>query len=87
MLDGLKRGGNLICHRCGNDLDKEKWNSEWDPSKPDDHHYKSFVCDCGKKNWVRVNFPGSGHDRVLQEEEDSIESAVSKVKGGLLDKE
>ncbi len=73
----------LACHRCGKEPDKKKWNSEWDPCKPDDHHYKSFVCDCGKKNWVRMNFHSSGHDKALEEDPNPIESSVKRVQGSL----
>ena len=83
VVDGLKRGGKLVCHRCGSELDPEKWGSEWDPNHPENHHYKSHLCTCGKKNWVRINFPGSGHDKVLLEEEKSIESAIRAVKEGV----
>ena len=78
VVDGLKRGGKLVCHRCNVELDKDKWVSEWDSGNPE-LHYKSAICECGKKNWVQVDFHGSGHDRHLQDPDKVIESAIKKV--------
>jgi hypothetical protein len=82
VVDGLKRGGKLVCHRCNVELDKDKWVSEWDSGNPE-LHYKSAICECGKKNWVQVDFQGSGHDRHLQERDKVIASEVNKVPGDL----
>jgi len=71
----------LICNRCGEKLNDKRWDSEWDPCHPEVHHYKSILCDCGKKNWLRMNFLGSGHDRI-QEDPNPIESSVKKVQEG-----
>ena len=70
----------LACNRCGKETDKKQWYSEWDPNHPEEHHYKSFLCGCGKKNWLRVNFGGSGHDKALFNDSNSIESSVKMVK-------
>ncbi|MBS1266773.1 MAG: hypothetical protein MAG795_00742 [Candidatus Woesearchaeota archaeon] len=49
---------NMECLYCSEEAEK-RWVSEWNC----EHHYKSFCCkNCGKKNFVRVNFQGSGHD-------------------------
>lgn len=46
------------CIYCGNNLYNKKWISEFDVER----HYKTVICKCGNKNWIRVNFYGSGHD-------------------------
>lgn len=83
VVEALRKEVSLVCTRCNDPLDKEKWFSEWDPNHPDNHHYKSIVCECGKKNWIRMDFHGSGHDRHLQERDKEIKSAISKVAHGL----
>lgn len=79
VLERLKKGGGLHCSRCGCELNREQYVSEWDPSQPQDHHYKSFQCECGKKNWLKMNFPGSGHDQILIDHEKEIRSMIKKV--------
>ncbi len=65
------------CDYCTNDFDKEKWESDWCDSHK---HYKSLHCDgCGKENWLKVKFHGSGHDCVLKREESELESVLRKV--------
>jgi DNA-directed RNA polymerase subunit RPC12/RpoP len=69
------RGG--ICLYCKKPVEKASWNSHWE--EDDEHHYKKVRCDaCGKKNWFKVDFHGSGHDAGL-EEKYSLESMVRKV--------
>lgn len=47
------------CIYCNKSNKEKEWFSEWNR----EHHYKCFVCsNCGKKNHIRVNFHGSGHD-------------------------
>ena len=46
------------CIYCGCDLSNKRWKSHFEG----DLHYKIIVCKCGKKNNVKVNFLGSGHD-------------------------
>jgi len=75
VVDGLKKGGSLVCTRCHKNLNKEEWGSEW----ADHQHYKSFMCACGKKNWIKADFIGSGHDHVLQDKDQKIESVMDKV--------
>ena len=82
VLEGFKMDEVVRCHHCGTEISKSNWNSEWDSSHPGDHHYKSAVCECGKKVWVRVNFHGSGHDEVFKENPDPIESVIRKVREG-----
>jgi len=72
----------LICNRCGEKLNDKRWDSEWDPCHPEVHHYKSILCDCGKKNWLRMNFLGSGHDQVLEGNSNFVESTIKKVQEG-----
>ncbi|PIZ52134.1 hypothetical protein COY27_01440 [Candidatus Woesearchaeota archaeon CG_4_10_14_0_2_um_filter_33_13] len=82
VLQDIQKDEVIRCHHCGTVIEKENWISEWDPCSPDNHHYKSAHCNCGKKLWVRVNFPGSGHDRVFKENPNPIESLVRKVREG-----
>lgn len=79
VLRKIQQGEKIICSRCGKEL--IGWGSEWDAA----HHYKTLVCTCGKKNWVKLDFIGSGHDAVLQERKAAIESAASIVRGGQVD--
>jgi hypothetical protein len=66
------------CDYCSNNFEKSL-DSEW--GDRDEQHYKSTSCDnCGKKNWLKVDFQGSGHDDSI--EEDSIDSVVRKVREG-----
>ncbi|MFH1682407.1 MAG: hypothetical protein ABIA37_01290 [Candidatus Woesearchaeota archaeon] len=47
------------CRKCGNDLEHKPWESQFEANQ----HYKTNTCDkCGKKNWIKVEFDGSGHD-------------------------
>tara|TARA_Y100000294_G_C8312468_1_gene239305 strand:+ start:123 stop:389 length:267 start_codon:yes stop_codon:yes gene_type:complete len=79
-LGRLKKVGEINCTRCGVEIDGKDWESEWDSTNPEVNHYKSFVCDCGKKNWIKVNFSGSGHDEVFEQQKREIESTVRKVR-------
>jgi len=72
----------LRCRCCGDELNKDEWFSEWDQINHADLHYKSIVCSCGKKTWVKLDFIGSGHDNITKECNASIESAVRKVREG-----
>ena len=67
------------CQYCRKDLDKSKLDSEWDPREHEIHHYKHILCDCGKKNWVKVDFSGSGHDNLFSKTT-TLESTVKKVR-------
>jgi hypothetical protein len=64
------------CGYCTKDL-QEEWESNWDK----EHHYKIIVCECGKKNWLKVSFHGSGHDNHISGES-PLESAIRKVREG-----
>ncbi len=59
---------NMECLYCCENGEK-RWFSEWNH----EHHYKTFLCKCcGKKNFVRVSFQGSGHDNWgLEDQVDS----------------
>ena len=67
--------GNL-CLYCQSDLIDSSWNTEWGDSE---QHYKSIKCNsCDKKNWLKVNYLGSGHDNVM-EDDTGLEGMVKKV--------
>jgi len=68
------------CLYCKKELDLNQWNSQWDSLHHEIHHYKIIRCECGKKNWVKVDFDGSGHDQVFQTEPSPLESMVRKVR-------
>jgi hypothetical protein len=82
ILKEFEMFGCLRCRCCNNKLDKDKWFSEWDNNNHVDMHYKSIVCSCGKKMWVKLDFLGSGHDHIVEDDNSSIESAVRKVQEG-----
>ena len=66
------------CVYCRNELDKARWNSTWGDHQ--EHHYKTIHCEkCRKHNWVKVNFPGSGHDPLFRQPISPLESTVRKV--------
>lgn len=68
------------CEYCHCELKKSKWSSAW--GECDEQHYKILSCEkCGKKNWLNVDFEGSGHDDAPCEQNSSIESIVKKVQG------
>jgi len=74
----LKHFKDNNCVYCHHSLEKESWSSEWGSSAG--HHYKILHCSsCRKKNWLNVNFDGSGHDGVLKQEWSSLESTLRKV--------
>jgi len=73
----LSKLEGIQCLYCSESLSEELWRSEW---KEHVHHYKSVKCDdCGKKNWLKAPFLGSGHDWVSQKNRKSIESMVRMV--------
>ena len=48
-----------FCVYCGKELKGKNWNSEFEAEL----HYKTVKCpECKKKNRIRVDFHGSGHD-------------------------
>ncbi len=48
-----------VCLYCGSKLKGKTWTSEFET----EHHYKTVACSgCGKKNRIKVDFHGSGHD-------------------------
>ncbi len=74
MLSTIDR---IQCLYCSQSLCEELWRSEW---KEHVHHYKSVKCDdCGKKNWLKAPFLGSGHDQVSQKGTKTIESVIRRV--------
>lgn len=46
------------CLYCGASLRDKSWESEFKGYL----HYKTLMCDCGRKVHIRMNFKGSGHD-------------------------
>ncbi len=46
------------CPYCSRSLGDKEFRSEFE----NPFHYKTTVCECGKKISVKVNFDGSGHD-------------------------
>ncbi|MEK6938895.1 MAG: hypothetical protein AABX04_07685 [Nanoarchaeota archaeon] len=79
MLNHLHESGKR-CLYCKKELDLMQWSSHWDDLNHEEHHYKAVKCDCGKKNWVKMDFLGSGHDEVLQRKLSPLESMVRKVR-------
>ena len=68
------------CGYCHTLLDGLKIRSEW--GEKEDLHYKAFnCCECNKKTWLKLDFEGSGHDSLAEEDVGELESMVSKVKG------
>ena len=65
------------CLYCSIELDVVKWTSSW--GDHDVQHYKSMRCGgCGKKNWCKVDFSGSGHDSAMRNEDSELESVLRK---------
>lgn len=46
------------CMYCSHDLSGLHWLSHFEI----EHHYKSVICVCGRRNMIKVRFYGSGHD-------------------------
>lgn len=46
------------CLYCNHELGDHNWISVWEG----EFHYKEARCKCGKKQRVKVDFVGSGHD-------------------------
>lgn len=54
IIDPLKQ----VCVYC-----TEVSDTDWDSEFNGEHHYKVFECEhCHTKNFVEVEFQGSGHD-------------------------
>lgn len=76
MEEGLKHFRDGKCTYCAKELDMEKWSSKF---HDDYFHYKHISCNgCGKKNWFRASFLGSGHDHGFVQPS-SIDSLIRKV--------
>jgi len=63
------------CEYCSEQINLESLESFWIAQ----YHYKVVRCSCGKSNWVKVNFEGSGHDQGLEKKKETIESTIQKV--------
>jgi hypothetical protein len=68
------------CLYCRKEVDLGGWHSCWDDCHCHAHHYKALKCDCGRKNWIKVEFDGSGHDWTLRTELPPLEAMVKKVR-------
>ena len=78
VLDSLESGK---CTYCKNKVSQIE--SEWDDHDDEHHHYKITRCQgCGKKNWLKVCYHGSGHDCILTDKERSIDSVIKRVMEG-----
>ena len=67
MIKCMKKE-NLHCYYCGTNLTENDWNSIFHGFI----HYKSVHCHCGKKNTIKVDFYGSGHDHWNKSEWEHI---------------
>jgi hypothetical protein len=63
------------CNYCSQELNLLDVKSEWDT---DNRHYKLLICSCGKKNWVKVDYFGSGHEKEWSELESIVQLVVQK---------
>jgi len=68
-----------FCAYCGNELKNKTWDSEFES----ENHYKTLECpECKKKNRIKVNFYGSGHDywngKSKKLKKESLEKKVKK---------
>jgi len=79
MEHAIREFEKCHCLYCRKKLNQNKLRSEWDPCEHEIHQYKSIVCECGKKNWVKVDFDCSGHD-LLFGKKISLESTVRLVR-------
>ncbi|HLC88587.1 MAG TPA: hypothetical protein VJG49_00985 [Candidatus Nanoarchaeia archaeon] len=79
-LNKLKKSGEINCTRCGQAINSTDWFSEWDDQTSGVHMYKSFHCHCGKKNWIKVDFLGSGDDRIFERNAKEINSTINAVR-------
>ena len=82
VLRRIRKGSKFVCSRCGIELNRENWAKEWDEHHPG-YYYKTFICACGKKNWIKIDILSSGHEQLLEGGEVSLESSVRKVRGGI----
>ena len=75
----FQRFNEGVCVYCSHGLERDSWNSRWCDSV--EHHYKTISCvQCGKRNWLKVDFQGSGHDSVLKKKMSPLESVLRKVR-------
>ncbi len=76
MTEHLVLLSETKCGYCGVMLNSVR-ASQWDGGD-DSFHYKHVDCEgCNRKNWERVDFHGSGHDR--SDDCRTIESILNKV--------
>jgi hypothetical protein len=75
----LKEFERCRCLYCRKELDKDKVCPEWDPREHEIHQYQSIRCECGKKNWVKIDFDCSGHDSLFVKST-PLESTIKQVR-------
>ena len=81
MVELPERVKEMRCSYCSHEVDGKQWDSEWHECH--ERHYKSIVCEnCGKKDWMKANFNGSGHDCVVDKLDNDLESTLRKVSEG-----
>jgi len=56
-----ERDNAMNCIYCGKAI------SNWKSQFSGEHHYKKSNCGCGRENWIRMQFKGSGHDEFNNE--------------------
>ncbi len=69
---------HLQCGYCKAEVNEAHVEAQW--GDRDEQFYQSLKqCGtCGKSDWTKMCFEGSGHGKIL-DEEDSLESMLSKV--------
>ena len=73
-----------ICVYCSENLSDAEWQSEFLCNT----HYKTTLCNCGKKISVKVDFLGSGHDqwgngcdKVIAKDKSDGDTIDKKIEG------
>ncbi len=59
MKDHLVKNEEIHSCYCGADLKDAQWRPEFSSHM----FYRTVICNCGRKNMVKLGFGGSGHDR------------------------
>ncbi|MDP7115739.1 MAG: hypothetical protein QF632_04020 [Candidatus Woesearchaeota archaeon] len=62
------------CLYCNNEKHLKEWTSEFESEL----HYKIFICDCGAKTRIRMDFMGSGHDNWDENNPPEMEESEEK---------
>ena len=59
MKEHLIKNEDIQSCYCGADLK----NAKWEPEFSSHLFYRTLKCSCGRKNRVKMDWSGSGHDR------------------------